>query len=98
MVETQISQQAMLYDMDITVEGDTPRQFSMVYVKEDGTVRQYDSMSKGFKPKTTINATAKKNNYHLKSKGDIRLYDHNDKTTKTFKIDFITVYNGSRVV
>ena len=94
----EISQTAMLNDMDITTnDNDEPRKFSITYISKQGICKEYPSLSKNYKPISNSEKT-KTNNYRVKEKGIRRLYDHTDGEEKSFIIDFITHYNGALVV
>lgn len=96
----EISQSAMLAEIDITVIDDKPVTFSMEYITSEGDYRNYPSLAKNFKPPTNEQAkkTDKKNNYRIKEKGDLRVWDFIAGHNRTLKIDGIIFFNGMKVV
>ncbi len=96
----EISQTAMLSEIDVTVVDDTPVTFYLEYITTEGEYRQYPKLAKNFKPATNVQAkkTDKTNNYRVKEKGDLRIWDFVENHPRTLKIDGIIFYNGMKVV
>lgn len=97
----EISQSAMLAEIDIiTSEDDKAVVFSMEYITSEGEYRSYPRLAKNFKPATNTQAkkTDKTNNYRVKEKGDLRVWDFDEGHPRTLKIDGIIFYNGMKVV
>jgi hypothetical protein len=96
----EISQTAMLAEIDITVVDDTPVVFSVEYITSEGEYRNYPRLAKNFKPATNKQAkkTDKTNNYRVKEKGDLRVWDFVEGHPRTLKIDGIIFYNQMKVV
>lgn len=96
----EITQSTMLADIDITEQNGKVRKFSISYIKKNGEYRHYQELSKDFKPVTPSksNSTGKKNNYRVKEKGILRVYDHEQALQISLLIDGIIEYNNQRVV
>lgn len=96
---SEISQKAMLAEIDIAMDEDSkPICFELEYITKEGEYRHYKKLGKNFKKPTTSKAEPKKtNNYRVKEKGVIRVYDFEEETQKTLLIDSIISFNKMRV-
>lgn len=95
----EISQRAMLAEMDIVLDENYESVFFEIeYITQSGEYRKYSKLGKNYKKDKIEGNKVKTNNYRVKEKGVLRVFDFVEQTYRTLLIDSIISFNKMRVV
>lgn len=83
--------------INITHEGGKPVNFSISFVKDDGSIRNIKCARKNVKHPGQKSNSGGKLNYNLKSKGVLLVHDEDMNEFRSIKISRVIEFNGEKV-